>query len=64
MNKKFKTYNSQMKHLRDSKGISCRGSRDKQILIQYGYFNLINGYKTPFIKGRNENGNHVYMNNT
>lgn len=47
MDKKFKTYNQQMKYLRDSKNIICNGSSNKTILIRTGYFNLINGYKTP-----------------
>ena len=64
MDKPFKTYNRQMKHLRDNKNISCNGSEDKLTLIRTGYFNLINGYKTPFIIGRDSSGNHKYIGGT
>lgn len=45
----FLTYNQQMRHLRDDKNIDCHDSRHKNLLIRTGYFNLINGYKNPFI---------------
>lgn len=61
--KPFKTYNSQMKYLRDSKKIKCDGSLHKKILITQGYFNLINGYKTPFVQDVH-NGKHIYKPNT
>lgn len=64
MEKPFKTHNQQMKYLRDSKGIDCCGSEHKHILIQNGYFNLINGYKTPFVIGEDSNGNHRYIGGT
>ena len=56
MSKKYLTYNQQMKHLRDAKHISCGGSPDKEILCRNGYFNLVNGYKTPFIQAIGSNG--------
>ena len=58
----FLTYNQQMKKLRNDKGIICSGSMHKNILIRAGYFNIINGYKNPFISGRN--GNHIYISGT
>lgn len=64
MSKEFKTYNAQMRHLRDCKGINCCGSDDKQILIRHGYFNLINGYKTPFIAGKDSDGKYKYVGKT
>lgn len=62
--KPFKTYRQQMKYLRDSKDISCNGSEDKYILLRNGYFNLINGYKTPFVIRTDESGNHTYIGGT
>ena len=49
--KDFLTYNQQMKKLRNKKNIVCERSKDKSILVRIGYFNLINGYKTPFVCG-------------
>lgn len=62
--KEFLTYNQQMKKLRDDKNISCANSKDKKILVQMGYFNLINGYKDPFICDKDCNGNHIYITGT
>lgn len=53
-----------MKHLRDVKHISCQGSFDKTILCRNGYFNLINGYKTPFIQYIDGDGLKHYIPNT
>lgn len=53
-----------MKHLRDKKKILCMGSQHKTLLIKYGYFNLINAYKTPFVKGIDTDGNHIYIGGT
>ncbi len=53
-----------MKYLRDKKKIECRGTEDKIILCRMGYFNLVNGYKTPFICGKDVDGNHRYLPNT
>ena len=64
MEKKFLTYNQQMKLLREHKNISCSNSADKKILVRTGYFNLINGYKEPFISDIDANDNHVYLPNT
>lgn len=64
MNKKFLTYNQQMKYLRETKKIKCSGTEHKKILASCGYFNLVNGYKNPFSVGRDSNGNRCYMANT
>ncbi len=62
MNEKpFKTFNTQMKYLRDKKKIRCEGSKHKEFLIKYGYFNLINAYKEPFIQGKDLNNDHIYI---
>lgn len=61
--KLFKTYRQQMRHLRDDKKILCNGSADKELLCRYGYFNLINGYKMPFV-ANTINGEHFYIANT
>lgn len=62
--KPFKTYQQQMRYLRDVKNINCNGSDDKQILLRNGYFNLINGYKSPFVIKTDKVGNHVYIGGT
>lgn len=62
--KKFLTYNQQMKKLRNDKHIDCNGSSDNQILVRSRYFNLINGYKTPFVSGKDAAGNHIYIKGT
>ena len=46
------------------KHIECKGSSHKKILIRAGYFNIVNGYKTPFVSGRDSNGNHSYISGT
>ena len=61
MGKEFKTYNCQMRFLRDEKKIGCKGSEDKTILIRNGFFNLINGYKEPFIHTVEKDGKHNYI---
>ncbi len=62
--KPFLTFNSQMKYLRDKKKIECYGSNHKTFLIKYGYFNLINAYKFPFVKGFDTDGDHIYIGGT
>ena len=49
--KLFLTYNQQMRKLRNNKQILCNGSSHKKILVRAGYFNIVNGYKNPFISG-------------
>ena len=60
----FLTYNQQMKKLRNDKNIKCSGSSHKKILVRAGYFNIVNGYKNPFISGQDVNGSHIYINGT
>lgn len=60
MDKKFLTFNQQMKKLRDVKSIDCNGSDDKTLLIRKGYFNLVNGYKKPFIEKKIDDA-HIYF---
>lgn len=60
----FLTYNQQMKKLRNDKHITCNGSAHKKILIRAGYFNIVNGYKHPFISGQDVNGKHFYISGT
>lgn len=65
MDKDFLTYNQQMRRLRDKKHIVCEGTKDKSILARLGYFNLVNGYKTPFVCGNNSaTGKHIYISGT
>lgn len=62
--KNFLTYNQQMRKLRTDKKIICEGSVHKRMLIRSGYFNIINGYKNPFISDTDEHNNHIYISNT
>lgn len=64
MTKPFKTYYQQTAHLRDIKKINCNDDNDQLTLIRTGYFNLINGYKTPFDVGIDSDGNHKYIGGT
>jgi len=64
VSKDFLTYNQQMKYLRNNKKILCSGTNHKSLLISCGYFNLINGYKTPFSVGKDNNGHHIYRQGT
>lgn len=63
MNKSFKKYNEQMIYLSDEKEILVK-EKDKIHLIRQGYFNLINGYKAPFIEGITSDGKHKYWRGT
>ncbi len=62
--KYFLTYNQQMRKLRDDKQIVCKGTPHKMILVRSGYFNIINGYKNPFVSGQDSNGKHHYISGT
>lgn len=62
--KSFLTYNQQMKKLCKDKNIDCNGTSNKISLVRSGYFNMINGYKTPFRSGTDANGNYTYFPNT
>lgn len=64
MAKEFLTYDQQMRHLKEDKKIVCESINDKIILGRNGYFNLINGYKRPFVQTTDQNGNHVYIGGT
>ena len=59
--KTYLTYNQQMKKLRDDKRIECSGTVHKRILVRTGYFNIVNGYKSPFTCGKDQDGNHLYL---
>lgn len=47
-----------------TKKISCNGSKNKELLVRIGYFNMINGYKGPFINGKTSTGQKIYLPNT
>lgn len=53
-----------MRKLRNDKNIICTGSSHKKILVRAGYFNIVNGYKNPFISGHDASGNHFYISGT
>ena len=62
-NKPFLTYNQQMRKLRNEKNVECVGSPHKTILVRSGYFNIINGYKKPFVAGIISK-HHIYIKGT
>lgn len=53
-----------MRKLRNDKKISCNGSKNKELLVRIGYFNMINGYKSPFTNGKTSTGQKIYLPNT
>lgn len=53
-----------MRKLRNDKHILCKGSDHKKILIRAGYFNIVNGYKNPFVSGQDCHGHHSYISGT
>ena len=53
-----------MRKLRNDKHIDCNGSSHKQILVRAGYFNIVNGYKNPFVSVLDLKGNHIYISGT
>ncbi|MCD7863582.1 MAG: hypothetical protein LUG61_08805 [Lachnospiraceae bacterium] len=59
--KNFLTYNQQMRRLRNKKHIECNGSQHKEILVRAGCFNIINGYKNPFVCDTTPAGEHIYI---
>ncbi|MFA6824890.1 MAG: Abi family protein [Bacteroidales bacterium] len=63
MDKIFLSLDNQIKHLKDDKKIECNDC-DKISLLRIGYFNLINGYKTPFTSSKDKDGNHIYAKGT
>ncbi len=61
--KTYKSIENQIMYLRETKKITC-GPNSPLILENIGYFNLINGYKTPFVQNKDRDGNHIYIPNT
>lgn len=59
--KPFLSYENQIEKLNE-KGIYCDGSHS-DILAKHGYFNLINGYKLPFVY-ETDNNKHKYYKGT
>lgn len=49
MEKPFKTYHQQIRILRKRNITINDGSKAMNILRTAGYYNVINGYKTPFL---------------
>lgn len=64
MAKDFLTYEEQIEHLEKDKKINCKGDNAKSILCKNGYFNIVNGYKEPFVQGRDKNNDHIYIGGT
>ena len=67
MDKVFKTYDEQIALL-VSRGVeintSVERSEAKKVLQHYGYYNLVNGYKMPFLEINNELSDDKYKDGT
>lgn len=67
MDKVFKTYDEQIALL-VSRGVeintSAERSEAKKVLQHYGYYNLVNGYKMPFLEVNNELSDDKYKDGT
>lgn len=67
MDKVFKTYDEQIALL-VSRGVeintSAERSEAKKVLQHYGYYNLVNGYKMPFLEINNELSDDKYKDGT
>lgn len=61
-NKPFLSYGEQVERLKE-KGITCDKPNEKKYIIRKGYFNLVNGYKKPFVIGKNGQ-DHRYIKGT
>lgn len=65
MDKGFLSYQQQIRHLNIDKRIICRDEEDEMILRRCGYFNLVNGYKEPFVADKDPSTNkHIYYKGT
>lgn len=64
MAKDFLTYEEQIDHLVNDKKIACDNQSGRNILCKNGYFNLVNGYKEPFVQGKDSNNAHIYIGGT
>ena len=55
MSKPFKTYKEQIEIL-STRGLGINNPEDAKIILsQVNYYNLINGYKTPFLDNTSSN---------
>ncbi|MGL5440163.1 MAG: Abi family protein [Filifactoraceae bacterium] len=61
--KRFFTYSEQEEYL-NSKGIRCSSKEEKIIIRRLGYFNLLSGYKWPFVKDTTNKESYVYAKGT
>lgn len=62
-NKRFLTYVEQEDNL-NSKGVSCYNKDERVMIRRLGYFNLVSGYKWPFVSGKDKNGSYLYAKGT
>ena len=61
MKKTYKSVDEQIEYLKDNKKIIVKNEH-KQIFEERSYSSLINPYKEFFSNGRDEKGNHIYIN--
>lgn len=61
MNTAFLTYDQQLDLLRHEKNISCDTPLDHDLLRRIGYFNLVHGYRPPFLTGFDQQGSGIYL---
>ena len=64
MEKSFLTYEEQLTLLRQEKNISCETPQEHALLRRIGYFNLVHGYRMPFLTGFTLDGSGIYLNGT
>lgn len=64
MEKTFSTTNAQMRKLRTRGMIITNGSRTKHIIEMENYYNLINGYKYPFLEHSYQGDDEQYLTGT
>lgn len=63
--KEFKTHNSQLRILRSRGLVISNGSTAKRVLEKENYYNVVNGYKEPFIKTKaTDKTDEVYLKGT
>ena len=63
MEKKYKTFRQRLTILRDrGMEIPTNSNKQRRILKEYNYYNLINAYKNPFLEDKNNYPGHANRN--
>ncbi len=64
MEQSFLTYDQQLSLLHHEKNISCQSPFEHDLLRRIGYFNLVHGYRLPFLTGFDASGSGIYLSGT